>query len=445
MSEEKRFQFELDNKLRLQLRYKYNVHKENVSNGRVMKSEDSVVLEEQTSTDDTMDEDEVTNKNIINGMEEVRPTMNGDDAHSSNVLSFAMIKQGGIHSTIEESLPSLSMTSVPPTISFFSANSRSGLYIPIKENEYPAASKVRRLSISECQCKAQDSEDMKNICNTETCLNRQMQEECSAECGCGPECGNRKLQQREEPKLDVVQMELKGAGVVAEAAIPKGSFICEYVGEVISKEELDRRNRIQAETNNPGVSNHRYYLSLSSQLFIDARFKGGIARFINHSCKPNARIDKWRVCGYERIGIFAITDVFMGDEITYDYDFRYVGEFEDPQPCFCGEANCRKWMGISGKTSFADNHNIHEDSFPSEAQNNSTSAAQSELQKASAFLNTSVNNSPSSRSSNGSKTPLNTMQVQKCLAFRNSQQSALTDILSDRNFNGIKVKMETEG
>lgn len=54
-------------------------------------------------------------------------------------------------------------------------------------------------------------------------------------------------------------------------------------------------------------------------MIIDSRFKGNYTRFINHSCNPNCVAEKWNVCGYIRVGIFAIRDINIDEEITYDY------------------------------------------------------------------------------------------------------------------------------
>jgi SET domain-containing protein len=59
-------------------------------------------------------------------------------------------------------------------------------------------------------------------------------------------------------------------------------------------------------------------------LIIDAT-RGSIARFVNHSCEPNCRVEKWIVDGEPRMALFAGDDgIFTGDELTYDYNFEYV-------------------------------------------------------------------------------------------------------------------------
>jgi histone-lysine N-methyltransferase ASH1L len=59
-------------------------------------------------------------------------------------------------------------------------------------------------------------------------------------------------------------------------------------------------------------------------LIIDAT-KGSMCRFVNHSCSPNCRVEKWIVDGEPRMALFAgEAGVHTGDELTYDYNFEYV-------------------------------------------------------------------------------------------------------------------------
>jgi len=47
-----------------------------------------------------------------------------------------------------------------------------------------------------------------------------------------------------------------------------------------------------------------YFLSLEADLVIDARRKGNIGRFINHSCDPNCHTEKWFVFFFLFISFF---------------------------------------------------------------------------------------------------------------------------------------------
>ena len=68
---------------------------------------------------------------------------------------------------------------------------------------------------------------------------------------------------------------------------------------------------------------------------IDAGVRGNNARFINHSCEPNAYM---RSAPGDKVLFFALRDIQAGEEITMDYRDPYhpaAGE------CRCGSAKCR--------------------------------------------------------------------------------------------------------
>jgi histone-lysine N-methyltransferase SETD2 len=91
---------------------------------------------------------------------------------------------------------------------------------------------------------------------------------------------------------------------------------------------------------------HFYFMSLSKGEFIDATKKGNLGRFCNHSCNPNCYVDKWVVGEKMRMGIFALREIRAGEELTFNYNVDRYGA--DPQPCYCGEAECVGFIG--GKT-----------------------------------------------------------------------------------------------
>lgn len=87
-----------------------------------------------------------------------------------------------------------------------------------------------------------------------------------------------------------------------------------------------------------------YLMSFDQSMIIDAT-KGSIARFVNHSCKPNCRMVKWIVGGSPRMALFAGDEPIMtGDELTYDYNFDPFST-KNIQECRCGSENCRGVLG----------------------------------------------------------------------------------------------------
>ena len=85
-------------------------------------------------------------------------------------------------------------------------------------------------------------------------------------------------------------------------------------------------------------------MSFDQNMIIDAT-RGSIARFVNHSCRPNCRMVKWIVEGKPRMALFAGDNPIMtGDELTYDYNFDPFSA-KNVQACRCGSDNCRGVLG----------------------------------------------------------------------------------------------------
>ncbi|KAG4305412.1 hypothetical protein PORY_000968 [Pneumocystis oryctolagi] len=194
----------------------------------------------------------------------------------------------------------------------------------IKKNIYDKE-KVKPIVRPKCNCK-QDSE-----CK-EGCLNRALFYECDdVTCALDnpKECTNRAFQRytekRLEGKLSSLNVEVVwtgkcGYGLRSLRDFDPGSLVVEYCGEVIEKSELFCRiNGIYKNFQN------YYFLNFNAGLVLDAGLKGSEARFINHSCQPNCKIEKWYVHGIPRIGVFVgEAGLSAGEDITYDYNFRKV-------------------------------------------------------------------------------------------------------------------------
>ena len=82
-------------------------------------------------------------------------------------------------------------------------------------------------------------------------------------------------------------------------------------------------------------------------MIIDAT-RGSIARFVNHSCEPNCRMEKWTVGGKPRMALYAGKGIMTGDELTYDYNFDPFSQ-KNVQECRCGSSKCRGVLGPKPK------------------------------------------------------------------------------------------------
>ncbi|XP_069482744.1 histone-lysine N-methyltransferase NSD2-like isoform X3 [Ambystoma mexicanum] len=172
------------------------------------------------------------------------------------------------------------------------------------------------------------------------CLNRMLMYECHPQvCPSGERCQNLSFTNLQYPETRVIQTEGKGWGLVATRDLLKGEFVSEYVGELINEEECLARIRQAQEEN----ASHFYMLTVDKDRIIDAGRKGNYSRFMNHSCQPNCETQKWTVNGSTRVGLFALTDIPAGVELTYNYNLECVGN--DKTVCRCGASNCSGFLG----------------------------------------------------------------------------------------------------
>ncbi|KAM3586802.1 hypothetical protein VKS41_001857 [Umbelopsis sp. WA50703] len=193
-----------------------------------------------------------------------------------------------------------------------------------------------------CECKYEPGLDYPEAAcgDDDICINRMMFMECMEDdCPCGRYCRNRRFQLQQYSSVDVIRTEKKGYGLRALSDLESNQFIMEYIGEVIPNVEFIRRTK---EYGAEGVK-HFYFMTLKSDEIIDATRKGCLARFINHSCRPNCVTQKWVIGKTMRIGIFTSRSIKAGEELTFDYKFERYGAVA--QPCYCGEPNCKGVIG----------------------------------------------------------------------------------------------------
>ncbi|KAI9113137.1 hypothetical protein K1719_015662 [Acacia pycnantha] len=183
-----------------------------------------------------------------------------------------------------------------------------------------------------CHCKR---------CCGDECLNRMLNIECvQGTCPCGDLCSNQQFQQRKYAGLTWFKCGKKGYGLKAIEDISQGKFLIEYVGEVLDMHAYEARQREYAFKGH----RHFYFMTLNGSEVIDASAKGNLGRFINHSCDPNCRTEKWMVNGEICIGLFALRDIKQGEEVTFDYNYvRVFGAAA--KKCYCGSPLCRGYIG----------------------------------------------------------------------------------------------------
>jgi len=184
--------------------------------------------------------------------------------------------------------------------------------------------------------------------------------ECNDLCSCGKLCSNRVVQHGVTVKLQVFGCGHRGVGVRTLEPISRGSFVCEYAGEVLTYGSAKRRSE------NADAAMHNYILTMreffgakSLTTYVDATYVGNVARFINHSCEPNLFVQPVRVeNAIPRVALFALHDIPGHAELTYDYSgggSSTAGEDSNlpwdscecklpRKPCLCGSSNCNQFL-----------------------------------------------------------------------------------------------------
>jgi len=114
---------------------------------------------------------------------------------------------------------------------------------------------------------------------------------------------------------------IQGWGVYATQIIPKNTRVIDDAGEKISNQESLKRERRYLRRG------HIWCFKLTTRTVIDAGVGGNLARYINHSCRPNCYIEISRGV----IWIRASRTIRKGEELTYHYNTDGEGLI----PCRC--------------------------------------------------------------------------------------------------------------
>ncbi|KAI3458370.1 hypothetical protein Pfo_015033 [Paulownia fortunei] len=178
--------------------------------------------------------------------------------------------------------------------------------------------------------------------------------ECGPSCKCPPSCMNRVSQHGPRYQLEIFKTKSRGWGVRSQDYISSGSFICEYVGELLRDKEAEQR-----------IGNDEYLFDICDShdigakgfdskpnddgFAIDAAMFGNIGRFINHSCSPNLYAQEVLYDHYDKrmphIMFFATKNIPPLQELSYDYNYK-MGRVCDvngnikTKNCYCGSRKC---------------------------------------------------------------------------------------------------------
>ena len=138
--------------------------------------------------------------------------------------------------------------------------------------------------------------------------------ECRELCQC-KHCANRVVQNGPILGLVVQDFGFKGLGLICQNTIRKGTFVCEYAGEILSAET--GKNRSKKDKMNYILYVVENFRSEKRIFAIDPTSIGNIGRYINHSCDPNLFKNLVHVdTMYPRVALMANTDIDPGRVFT---------------------------------------------------------------------------------------------------------------------------------
>ena len=166
-------------------------------------------------------------------------------------------------------------------------------------------------------------------------------------CECNQNsCNNRVVQHGITARIQIYKTYGMGWGAKAMVDIPKGGFVCEYVGEIISDAEAEQRE------------NDSYLFDLENRegetFCLDANKFGNVARFINHSCSPNLVPVKvftnHQDLRFPHIALFASKPIKKGDVLGFDYGEKFWVIKHKFFTCWCGGDKCKYSKSSIGKT-----------------------------------------------------------------------------------------------
>lgn len=194
--------------------------------------------------------------------------------------------------------------------------------------------------------------------------------ECNKRCACDAStCPNRVVQRGTDTQLCIFRTDNgRGWGVRTRRAIKKGTFVIQYVGEVINSEEAEKRGRQYNLTGRTYLFDLDYNETDDQCPYtVDAAMYGNVSHFINHSCDPNLAVYAiWINCldpNLPSLALFAIKDIKQNEELTFDYmcqtprdnakrqqllddelEGASAASKENRMLCKCGAATCRRYL-----------------------------------------------------------------------------------------------------
>ncbi|KAL9887263.1 putative histone-lysine N-methyltransferase set-23 isoform 2-T2 [Glossina fuscipes fuscipes] len=156
--------------------------------------------------------------------------------------------------------------------------------------------------------------------------------ECTSLCACEQKkCVNRLVQYGPRNNLKIIYSErYQSKGLTTTETIPKGAFICEYAGELLTRQEAQKRMQ-----ENDTRQRMNYVLSLCEYI---SNGGGTTNKVLLTTVDPS------------RKAIFSKNFIKAGEELCFHYN---EGIIQKNQPtaqgqkgilCLCGAKNCEKYL-----------------------------------------------------------------------------------------------------
>ncbi|XP_078446637.1 histone-lysine N-methyltransferase, H3 lysine-9 specific SUVH3-like [Wolffia australiana] len=194
--------------------------------------------------------------------------------------------------------------------------------------------------------------------------------ECGPGCRCSESCQLRATQTAPKLHFEVFKTVDRGWGLRSWDPIRRGDFVCEFVGDELAEDGAncggggggggdgdDDGFVFEGRSWGEGVEEWNYGPELVGEAppeeekaeamvaAVSAKQRGNVARFMNHSCRPNLFWQAVVRAGEEgrrqcHVMFFARRHIPPMAELTYDYGAAAWGRGKESK-CACGEPNCR--------------------------------------------------------------------------------------------------------
>ncbi|KAK4894556.1 hypothetical protein LTR27_007197 [Elasticomyces elasticus] len=135
-------------------------------------------------------------------------------------------------------------------------------------------------------------------------------------------CHNASIQRRVPKQTVMGKSAIHGLGLFAAERFREHDFVGEYKGEIITKEEADRRGTVY------GHQKLSYLFSLNKTQEIDSTYYGNKIRFINHAGDGHGNLyARISLAGtLHRIALYASRSLKPGTELFFDYGPLFTNE-----------------------------------------------------------------------------------------------------------------------